>query len=73
MKTVMVNVQVQLDIPDTGQDLVEVMTAFDNINSQLNRDSDENYGIQIFSSSLDNSDITEMEKEVMEEEAEEQE
>ena len=57
-KSVTVNIQVQLDIPKTDNDLNEVISALDNINMSLQRESEENYDIQIFTSGIDNSDIS---------------
>ena len=68
MKPIIVNVQVQLDIPETGDQLNHVLNALDNINMQLNRESEENYNMQIFVSSITNSDLLEVDNEDEEEE-----
>ena len=70
MKPIIVNVQVQLDIPETGDPLNHVLDALDNINMQLHRESEENYNMQIFVSSITNSDLLEVEPDEEEEDEE---
>ena len=59
MKTVSVNVQIQLDIQEGGDDLTQVQNALDFINSTLQRTIDDNYNAQIFVSDISNTDIIE--------------
>lgn len=58
MKTVNVMVMVQMDIPNEGDELINVQTALDFINNGLARDCDENYNTQLFVNSVGKSDIT---------------
>ena len=63
MKTVNVNVMIQLDIPTNGDQLTNVQNALDFINVGLMQNSDENNGMQIFVNSINNSDILNTEEE----------
>ena len=73
MKPIIVNVQVQLDIPETGDPLNHVLNALDNINMQLYREHEENYNMQIFVSSITNSDLLEVASDEEEEEDDDEE
>ena len=58
MKTVNVMVILQMDIPNEGDELINVQTALDFINNGLARDCDDNYNTQLFVNSVGKSDIT---------------
>jgi hypothetical protein len=60
LKTVNVNVTIQLDIDGNTDKLTEVQNALFFINQSLARETNMNYDAQIMVSGLDNSDIIDM-------------
>lgn len=60
MKPIIVNVQVQLDIPETGDPLNHVLNALEIVNTNLYNEAEQNSNIQIFTTSITNSDLLEM-------------
>jgi len=60
LRTVNVNVTIQLDIDGNTDRLIEVQRALDFINQSLARETNMNYDAQILMSGLDNSNIEDM-------------